>query len=108
VEQAQASPENRRKQADRVTASSSAADVYERARELTEAAIDALTAALSEPGERVQAAIALLSVGWGAPVQPVVFDTSHITIECHDGHPPARASNGEDPTDRRHVGKPMV
>ena len=74
--------------------SSSSADVTELAKRHTQNAISALAAALAEPGERVQAAIALLSIAWGAPMQPVVFDTARITIECHES-PPVR-SNGED------------
>jgi hypothetical protein len=44
------------------------------ARARTPQAIEALTAALSNPRERVAAAIALLDRGWGKPQQPVVGD----------------------------------
>jgi hypothetical protein len=41
------------------------------AREHTPAAIAALVAALSQPRERVAAAVALLDRGWGKPKQPM-------------------------------------
>jgi HEAT repeat protein len=46
------------------------------AREHTPAAIAALVAALSEPRERVAAAVALLDRGWGKPAQTVTDATT--------------------------------
>jgi hypothetical protein len=85
-----------------VTASSSAADVTELAKQHTEAAIKALLEALHCPGERVEAARALLAVGWGQPTLPIAIDTHGLVVEFCDGQPPARAPNGKD---RSRVGK---
>jgi hypothetical protein len=49
-------------------------DVQEMARARTPQAIEALTAALNNPRERVAAAIALLDRGWGKPKQPLSGD----------------------------------
>jgi hypothetical protein len=51
-------------------------DVQEMARERTPQAIEALTLALSNPRERVAAAIALLDRGWGKPQQPISGDAN--------------------------------
>jgi hypothetical protein len=57
-------------------------DVQEMARARTPQAIEALTAALNNPRERVAAAIALLDRGWGKPKQPLIGDGERpIAIE---------------------------
>jgi hypothetical protein len=91
-----------------VTAPPSAADVSTFARQHTEAAVAAPVEALSVPTERVQAAIALLNVGWGAPVQPLALDANNLVAEFRDGLPSARAANGEDADGRHHIANPMV
>lgn len=47
------------------------------------AAVRALIAALDSPGERVPAAIALLDLAHGRPLQPLAFDTTGIHIEVN-------------------------
>jgi hypothetical protein len=49
-------------------------DVQEMARACTPQAIEALTLALANPRERVQAAVSLLDRGWGRPTQIVAGD----------------------------------
>jgi hypothetical protein len=61
------------------------------------AAIDALVDALDsqDPGERVAAAVALLNVGYGQPVQPIALDSAHgISIELSEAL--GQRANGED------------
>jgi hypothetical protein len=42
------------------------------------------------PGERVAAAVALLNVGYGAPVHPIAVDSHGITIELSEAAPRRR------------------
>jgi hypothetical protein len=45
----------------------------------------------------VAAAVALLDVGYGQPVQPIALDSAHgISIEVHANEPPSKRPNGED------------
>jgi hypothetical protein len=71
------------------------------ARQHARAAIDTLVASLSNPDERVAAAIALLDVGYGQPVQPIALDSTHgVALEVHTVEAPDhRSANGEDAED---------
>jgi hypothetical protein len=57
-----------------------ALDVQEMARACTPQAIAALVAALSNPRERVPAAVALLDRGWGKPPQPLREENGGVAL----------------------------
>jgi hypothetical protein len=78
--------------------------VQEMARRKTPEALEALIAALSNPRERVQAAVALLDRGWGKPVQMVAADAEkplQISFEWQDSPPAAHT----DTRAVRHIGE---
>ena len=76
-----------------------AAAISALARSHARAALQVLVQALNSPspGERVAAAVALLNVGYGAPLQPIALDSAHgIAIEVHASElAGAHRSNGE-------------
>jgi hypothetical protein len=69
------------------------------ARQHGTAAVQTLIAHLDGP-DAVQAAIALLAVGYGHPVQPLAFDAGSISVEVNAaGEPDAlHRMNGDDGT----------
>lgn len=59
-------------------------ELMERAREHTQAALDALVLALKDPKTRVPAAVALLDRGYGKAVQPIDGDGDGGPIRLRD------------------------
>jgi hypothetical protein len=75
-----------------------APDPHDIAQQYGLAAVQTLVAALDSPDTHaaVKAAIALLAIGHGHPSQPIVLDSTGITVEIHTSEPDARSrANGK-------------
>jgi hypothetical protein len=70
-------------------------DITTLAQQHSAEAVAVLLEALKHPGERVEAARALLAIAWGAPVQPItIVSTTGIVVKLHGAQPPVRRNNG--------------
>jgi hypothetical protein len=89
----------------RVTVSAdNPSDITALAQQHSAEAVAVLVEALNHPGERVEAARALLAIAWGQPLLPITIDsTTGIVVEFHDAQPPFRRANDEDKA-ARHKG----
>jgi hypothetical protein len=70
-----------------------APDPHDIARQYSLAAVRTLVSALDSTDTQaaVEAAVALLAIGHGHPPQPIVFDTTGISIAVHTSEPDAHS-----------------